>query len=70
MQHVLYMQVILLLAVFFLLFRRILKLIREEYVSASKSEEAECQPESLHKMVESRYGSTRKKAHCCVAQDY
>lgn len=34
--------------------KRILKLIREEYVSASKSEEAECQPESLHKMVESR----------------
>ena len=54
MQHVLDMQVILLLAVFFLPFRRILKLIREEYVSASKSEEAECQPESLHKMVESR----------------
>lgn len=34
--------------------KRILKLIREEYLSASKSEEAECQPESLHKMMKSR----------------
>ena len=33
--------------------RRILKLIREEYLSASKSVEAECQPESLQKMLKS-----------------
>merc|ERR1719466_527606 len=33
--------------------KRILKLIREEYLSASKSVEAECQPESLQKMLKS-----------------
>merc|ERR550519_1519152 len=31
--------------------KRILKLIREEYLSASKSVESECQPESLQKMT-------------------
>lgn len=31
--------------------KRILKLIREEYLSASKSTEVECQPESLQKML-------------------
>merc|ERR1719334_2058842 len=33
--------------------KRILKLIREEYLAASKSVEAECQPESLQKMLKS-----------------
>merc|ERR1719228_3013491 len=33
--------------------KRILKLIREEYLSASKSTEVECQPESLQKMLKS-----------------
>jgi len=33
--------------------KRILKLIREEYLSASKSMESECQPESLQKMLKS-----------------
>jgi len=33
--------------------KRILKLIREEYLSASKSVEVECQPESLQKMLKS-----------------
>lgn len=33
--------------------KRILKLIREEYLSALKNEEAECGPESLQKMLKS-----------------
>jgi len=33
--------------------KRLLKLIREEYLSASKSVEDECQPESLQKMLKS-----------------
>ena len=36
--------------------RRILKLVREEYVSASKSVETEYQPESLQKMLKSEAG--------------
>jgi len=37
--------------------KRILKLIREEYISASKTEEGECQPESLHKLLVTRENS-------------
>jgi len=37
--------------------KRILKLVREEYISASKTEEGECQPESLHRMLINRENS-------------
>jgi len=37
--------------------KHILKLVREEYLSASKTEEGECQPESLHKLIINRENS-------------